>query len=66
MTRKDYYVIASVLAKIQVSNEIGQDVRDTKTSIDNLLEQGNPRYDSKKFWAAVEESIDDYHARYAE
>lgn len=66
MTRKDFCVLASILAKIKLNESLGQGVDSSRCSIDNLLSQANPNYNAQKFWDQVEFELSDYIARYSE
>ena len=54
MTKKDFKVIAEIVARIWLAEEIGKGVEVTKSSINAILRETNLRYDSDKFWQAVE------------
>lgn len=57
MTRKDFQVIAEILAQIAFSQEcLGATVEQNKGAIDEYLRATNPNYNSGKFWQAVEKA----------
>lgn len=59
MTRKDYQVIAEMLANIIFSQEyLGlEDIWENKKMVDVYLKKTNPNYSSEKFWEAVNKNI---------
>lgn len=61
MTKKDYQVIASIIALTHLAYTVGADPlnRGTKASIDHYLAKTNPRYNREKFWAAVEKEVEE-------
>lgn len=54
MTKKDFKVIAEIVARSWLAEEIGRGVEVTKSSINAILRETNLRYNSDKFWQAVE------------
>lgn len=66
MTRKDYTVVAEIIAKLVLNEKMGGKIESAKHQIDNILQQTNPNYSSEKFWYAVEESVAEDMQRYAE
>lgn len=58
MTRKDYKVIAEILAQTIWSYEdLGSGVRENKEAIDYYLRQNNDRYNPEIFWKEVEDDV---------
>lgn len=58
MTRKDYKVIAEIMAQIIWSEEdLGRGVRENKGAINYKLKQNNGNYDPDKFWQEVESDV---------
>lgn len=66
MTRKDFQVVAEVIAKLQLGEKMGWKIADSRFRVDNILQQTNPNYNAEKFWQAVQDSVDEDMQRYAE
>lgn len=68
MTRKDFQVVADIIAIYGVySTYFG--VEGAKSKIDDILRAQNPHYNAQKFWEAVEaaqDTHDDYIKRCAD
>lgn len=54
MTRKDFEVVAEIVARIWLAEEIGRGVEVCQKSIHDILEKTNPNYNPERFWGAVE------------
>lgn len=66
MTRKDFQVVAEIIAKLKLNEKMGGKIDGVRYQIDNILQQQNPNYSSEKFWYAVEESLSEDIQRYSE
>ena len=57
MTRKDFQVVAEILAQVSWAQEcLGASVEDNRGAIDTYLEKTNTNYNGTKFWEAVEKA----------
>ena len=68
MTKKDFEVIASILAKVAQNEKLGyaHPLENAKGQIENILQQTNPRFNASTFWQAVQAEVEEDCARYAE
>lgn len=58
MSRKDYQVLAEILAQIiWCEEDLGRGVRENKGAINYKLKQNNDNYSPDKFWQAVEQEV---------
>lgn len=62
MTRKDFQVIAEILAYTKLCQDFGVDVAKAKEGVDYYLRKTNPNYNPNRFWQAVEKAYSENQA----
>ena len=54
MSRKDFKIIAEIIARIKLAEEIGNGVDVCRKSINDILKTTNVNYNPERFWGEVD------------
>lgn len=57
MHRKQFNIIAEIIANIITAEELGGSARDTKKMVLSELAMTNANFDGERFWRAVEQKV---------